>query len=76
MMTRFLVGVVRNTLQDPSPSQRSVFDRVVECSRSLIEFYFYCQYDSHDDEKLDLMDHALRRFHDSKDVFQQFRAGK
>jgi hypothetical protein len=75
-MTRFLVGVVRNALRDPSPSQRSVFDRAVECSRSLIEFYFYCQYDSHDDETLDLMDNALRRFHDSKDVFQQFRAGK
>ena len=76
MMIRFLVGVVRNALWDPSPSQCSVFDRAVECSRSLIEFYFYRQYESHDDETQDLMDNALHCFHDSKDVFQQFRAGK
>ena len=75
-MTRFLVGVIHNALWDPSPSQHSIFDRAVECSHSLIEFYFYCQYDSHDDEMLDLMDDALHHFHDSKDVFQQFRAGK
>ncbi|KAF8243997.1 hypothetical protein K440DRAFT_560120 [Wilcoxina mikolae CBS 423.85] len=75
-MTRFLVGVVCNGLRDPSPFRRSVFDRPVECSRFLIEFYFYCQYDSHDDEMLDLMDNVLRHFHDLKDVFQQFRAGK
>ncbi|KAF8247426.1 hypothetical protein K440DRAFT_643845 [Wilcoxina mikolae CBS 423.85] len=74
-MTPFLVGVLRNALRDPSPSQCSVFDRAVEYSRSLIEFYFYCQYDCHDDETLDLMDNYLCRFHDSKDVFQQFRAG-
>ncbi|KAF8243657.1 hypothetical protein K440DRAFT_526418, partial [Wilcoxina mikolae CBS 423.85] len=32
----------------------------------LIEFYFCCQYNSHDDETLDLMNNALYRFHDSK----------
>lgn len=75
-MTRFLVGVVRNTLRDPTPKQREAFERVVECTRSLIEFYFYAQYDSHDEETLDLMDNALCCFHDTKGVFQQFRAGK
>ncbi|KAF8533564.1 hypothetical protein BDD12DRAFT_760152, partial [Trichophaea hybrida] len=50
--------------------------RVVECTCSLIKFYFYCQYDSHDDETLDLMDNALHCFHNSQDVFQQFRLGK
>jgi hypothetical protein len=75
-MTRFLTGVVRNALRDPSPSQRDVFERAVECTRSLIEFYFYCQYDSHDDETLNLMENALRCFHDTKNVFQQFRASK
>ncbi len=75
-MTRFLVAVLRNALRNPSASQRTVFDRAIECSRALVEFYFYCQYDSHDNETLNLMDNALRRFHDSKDVFLQFRAGK
>lgn len=75
-MTRFLVGVLRNALRDPEPSQRSIFDRAIQCTRALVEFYFYCQYDSHDEETLDLMENALRRFHDYKDVFRQFRAGK
>lgn len=75
-MTRFLVGVVRNALRDPAPTQRDVFERAVECTRSLIEFYFYAQYDSHDEETLDLMENALRCFHDSKSVFKQFRASK
>ena len=42
---------------------------------SLIEFYFYYKYDSYDDEMLDLMDDTLHRFRDSKNEFQQFRAG-
>ncbi|KAF8539058.1 hypothetical protein BDD12DRAFT_805651 [Trichophaea hybrida] len=75
-MTRCLVGVVRNAMRDASPSHRSDFDHVVECSRSHIELYFYCQYDCHDNEMLDLMDNALRRFHTSKAVSQQFRAGQ
>jgi hypothetical protein len=61
------VGVVRTTLQDPRPCQHSIFDFAVE-------FYFYLQYDSHDDAMLDLMGDSLRRFHHSKNVFQQFRA--
>ena len=75
-MTWFLVGVIQNALQNPSPTQRCIFDRAVEWSHSLIEFYFYCQYDSYDDEMLDLMDDTLHRFHNLKDVGQQFRAGK
>jgi len=75
-MTRFLVGVARNALRDPSPPQRDVFERAIVCTRSLIEFYFYAQYDSHDGETLDLMDNALRCFHETKGVFRQFRASK
>ena len=75
-MTRFLVGVVHNALRDPTSTQRDAFERAVECTRSLIEFYFYSQYNSHDEETLNLMDNALLCFHDAKGVFQQFRASK
>ena len=75
-MTRFLVGVTRNALRDPSPIQRASFESAVECTRSLVEFYMYCQYDSHDGDTLNLMEDSLRRFHHTKGVFLQYRAGK
>jgi len=75
-MTRFLVGVTRNALRNPNPAQKAPFESAIECTRSLVEFYMYCQYDSHDDDTLNLMDDSLRCFHTTKGVFLQFRAGK
>ena len=75
-MTRFLVGVTRNTLRNPNSAQKALFESAVECTRSLVEFYMYCQYDSHDTDTLNLMEDALRRFHHTKWVFLQYRAGK
>jgi hypothetical protein len=37
---------------------------------------FYASYTSHDQATLDLMENALRRFHEHRDVFQQYRSGK
>jgi hypothetical protein len=75
-MSRFLVAVLRCALHAPSASQRGVFNQAIECSRALVEFYFYSQYDSHDEQTLGLMSTALRNFHHFKEVFRQFRAGK
>jgi hypothetical protein len=76
VMSRFLVGVLRCALRTPSPSQRGVFNEAIECCRALVEFYFYAQYESHDEETLGLMDEALKRFHTFKRVFRQFRVTK
>jgi hypothetical protein len=75
-MTRFLVGVTRNALRNPAPAEKVAFESAVECTRALIEFYMYCQYESHDEDTLNLMENALRRFHNTKGVFLQFRVGK
>ena len=75
-MLRFLVTILRCALHMPSASQRGIFNQVIECSRALVEFYFYSQYDSHDEQTLELMSTALQHFHHFKDVFRQFRAGK
>ena len=75
-MTRFLVAVTRNALRNPNAAQKAYFESALECTRSLVEFYMYCQYDSHDEDTLNLMEDALHRFHDTKGVFLQFRAGK
>ena len=75
-MTRFLVGVTRNALRNPTPGEKAPFESAVECTRALVEFYLYCQYESHDEDTLNLMENALRRFHSTKGVFLQFRVGK
>ena len=75
-MSRFLVGVLRCALRNPSHSERSIFDEAIECSRALVEFYFYAQCECHDEQTLALMHAALQRFHTSKRVFRQFRATK
>jgi hypothetical protein len=74
-MSTFLLAVLRNALHGPTPAQRGVFDRAILCTRALLEF-FYASYTSHDEATLNLMDNALRRFHQYKDVFLRYRAGK
>jgi hypothetical protein len=74
-MSTFLLAVFRNALHGPTPAQRGVFDRAILCTRALLEF-FYASYTSHDEATLNLMDNALRRFHQYKDVFLRYRAGK
>jgi len=75
-MSCFLVAILRCALRAPSASQHGIFNQAIECSRVLGEFYFYSQYDTHDEQTLGLMSTALRDFHHFKDVFCHFRAGK
>ena len=75
-MTRFLVWVTRNTMRNPNSAQKALFESAVECTCSLVQFYMYCQYASHDTDTLNLMEDALRHFHHTKWVFLQYRAGK
>jgi hypothetical protein len=75
-MSTFLLAVLRAALHGPTPAQRGVFDRAILCTRALLEFFFYASYTSHDQATLDLMENALRRFHEHRDVFRQYRAGK
>jgi len=75
-MSWYLLGVVTQSLQGGNPTQRPVFNRAIECTRALFEFYMYARYKSHDDATLSYMEDALHRFHTLKDVFLLGRAGK
>jgi hypothetical protein len=68
-MSRYLVGVVIQSLRGGSPAQLLIFNRANECKRALLEFYMYAQYKSHDDATLSYMEDDLCRFHTFKDVF-------
>jgi hypothetical protein len=40
-ISRYLHGVVTQSLQGGSPAQRPIFNRAIECTRALLEFYMY-----------------------------------
>jgi hypothetical protein len=75
-MSRYLLGVVTQSLRGRSPTQRPIVNHAIECTRALLEFYMYARYKSHNDATLSYMEDALRRFHTLKDVFLLGRAGK
>jgi len=75
-MSRYMLGVVTQSLRGGSPTQHPIFNRAIECTRALLEFYMYPRYKSHDDATLSYMEDALHRFHTFKDVFLLGRAGK
>jgi len=75
-MSRYLLGVVIQSLGGGSLAQHPIFNRAIECTRALLEFYIYARYKSHDDTTLSYMEDALCRFHTFKDVFLLGRAGK
>ena len=67
-MSRYLLVVVTMSLRGGSRAQRPIFNRVIECTWELLEFYMYARYKSHNDATLSYMQDALRRFHPFKDV--------
>jgi len=75
-MSWYLLGVVTQSLRGRSPAQHRIFNRAIECTRGLLEFYMYVRYKSHDDATLSYMEDALHCFHTCKDVLLLGRAGK
>jgi hypothetical protein len=75
-MSRYLLGVITQSQRGGSPTQRAIFNRAIECIRTLLEFYMYVRYTSHDDATVSYMEDALHCFHTFKDVFLLGRACK
>jgi hypothetical protein len=75
-MSRYLLGVVTQSLLGRSPAQRPIFNRTIQCTRALLHFYMYARYTSHDDATLSYMEDGLHCFHIFKDVFLLGQAGK
>jgi hypothetical protein len=75
-MSRHLLGVVTQSLRGGSPTQRHIFKQAIECTWTLLEFYMYARYKSHDDATLSYMQDASHRVHTFNDPFLLGRAGK
>ena len=65
-MCRILLGLVIDIPLGPDiPNGR----RLVGAVRALLDFLYLAQYPIHTDTTLELLDDALKRFHDNKEVF-------
>jgi len=74
-ISRYLLGVVTQSLRGGIPSQRPIFNHAIKCTKTLLEFYMYARHKSHDDTTFSYMKDALRLFHTFEDVFLLRRAG-
>jgi hypothetical protein len=74
-MSRTLLGVVTQSLRGASPAQCPVFNRTIECTQALSEFYLYAQFKSQDDATMSYMQDNLSHFHTFKEVLLLGRAG-
>jgi hypothetical protein len=75
-MSQYLLGVVTQSLRGGNLTQHPIFNRPIECTRALLEFYMYASYKSHDDATLSYLEDDLHRFHTFKDVFLLGQASK
>jgi hypothetical protein len=75
-ISRYLLGVVTQSLQDGIPSQHPIFNLTIECTCALFEFDLYAQQKSHDDATFSYMEDAMQPFQTFKGVFLPGRAGK
>jgi hypothetical protein len=64
-MCRILIGLV---IDIPLPGGLSNV-RLIRTVRALLDFVYLARYPIHTDETLELLDDALARFHDAKDIF-------
>jgi len=75
-MSRYLLGVLTQTLRCGRPAQRPIFNHAIEWPQALLEFYIYVRYQSHDDATLSYMEDAVRRFYTLNNIFLLRWAGK
>jgi len=75
-MSRYLLGVVTQSLRGGNHGQHPIFNRTIECTQAFLEFYMYAQYKSHVDATLRYMEDDRHHFHPIKAVMLLRRAGK
>lgn len=75
-MSRYLLTVFTVLLRKPKPPDRIPFREAIHCPQSLLDFIMCSQLPIHNTASLCLMDKFLQEFHEKKEVFLEFRAGK
>ena len=67
--SQYLLGVVTRSLQGGRPAQCPIYNRPIECTLALLEFYMYARCESHDDVTLSHMEDGFHHLHTFQVVF-------
>jgi hypothetical protein len=68
-MRWYQLGDITLSLRGGGPAQHPLFNRTIEFTGALLEFYMYPRYKFHDDATLSYMQDGWHCFHTFKDVF-------
>ena len=66
----------KNGQPPPNANQLQEYNKAISCVRNLSDFYLMTKYSSHTDMTISYLQEYLRVFHETKDVFLHYRAGK
>ena len=69
-------AVLASALQNPDSSQHHDFQIALKYVTALVDFSLMAQYRSHTPDPLSYLERYLRTFHQTKDIFLEFRASK
>jgi len=73
---RCLLGVLAVALRQPDSTQVQPFRRALTCVRSPLDFTMMAQYQSHTPETISYMEEYATQFHETNDIFLEFRISK
>jgi hypothetical protein len=78
-MARILLALLEATVdsvKSRSDQFRTDYTQVYGCVQGLLDFHFYASYPEHNDDSLDMMNHALRRLYENRKVFLKYQTDK
>src|SRR5437588_1657865 len=69
-------AVLASALRNPDSSQQHDFGRALKCVGALVDLSLMSQYRSHTPDTLSYLENYLQTFHQTNDVFLEFRTSK
>src|SRR5437588_388131 len=73
---RCVSAILASALRNPDSSQQHDFGRALKCVGTLVDFSLMSQYCSNTPDTLSYLENYLQTFHQTKDVFLEFRTSQ
>jgi len=74
--SQYISAVLASALRNPDSSQHHDFQIALKCVSALVDFSLMAQYRSHTPDTLSSLERYLLTFHQTKDIFLEFRTSK
>jgi hypothetical protein len=58
-MSQYLLGVETQSLKGGNSTEHPIFNRAIECTRAMLEFYMYARYKSYNDGTLSYLEPCI-----------------